>query len=171
MKSAHHPGLLLALLFVLALPARAEPPAGLAQAAVARGDHREASRQYLSAAQESSGAAATDYLLRAADSLRLAGDPAGVEALLRRLPTSSLEGRTLQRAGLLRAEARLAQGDVSGALQALPNRIDRDLAPVLLELRAQAQFAASDVAGGTASRAIREGVLPEAERAELLRFA
>lgn len=165
MKSAHHPGLLLALLIALALPARAESPASLAQAAAARGEHREASRQYLSAAQESSGATATDYLLRAADSLRQAGDPAGVEALLRRLPTSALEGRTLQRAGLLRAEARLAQGDVGGALQALPNRIDRDLGPILLDIRARAQFAAGDATGGTASRAIRDGLVPDADRA------
>lgn len=165
MKSAHHPALLLALLLALAPVVRAESPATLAQAAGARGEHREASRLYLSAAQESAGATATDYLLRAAESLAAAGDAPGVEALLRRLPPASLEGRTLQRAGLLRSGARLAQGDAAGSLQALPSRIDRDLAPALLDLRAQAQFSAGDIAGGTASRAIREGLLPEGERA------
>ena len=165
MKSAHHRGLLLALLIALAPAARADSPADLALDATLRGDHREASRQYLLAAQGSRGATAVEYQLRAAESLCTGGDcPAGA-TLLQRLPPSALEGRFQQRASLLRAEARLSQNDFASALQALPNRIDRDLAPALLDLRARAQFGAGDVAGGTGSRVVRSALLPEAERA------
>ncbi|MDP3856628.1 MAG: penicillin-binding protein activator [Stagnimonas sp.] len=165
MKSAPHRVALLALALSLAAPVRAESPANQAQAAMARGDYREASQFYLAASQAAPGGVHAEYLLLAAEALRASGDYAGVEAILRRLPPASLEGLALQRAGLLRAEARMAQGDPSGALALLPLKPDPSLASPILDLRAQAQFASGEVLAGTASRVAREQLLPESERA------
>lgn len=159
MNTAFHRAALLALLLHASLPALAESPAAAAQAAAARGEYREASRLYQDAARQAQGGLGVDYSLSAAEALMAAGDPAGVDPLLQKLPPASLDNRQFQRAGLLRARARLLLGDANGALQALPASFDTPLAAEGLALRAQAQFALGDVAGGTASRVAREPLL------------
>lgn len=165
MNSALHRAALLGLALALSGAAQAESPAALAQAAAARGEYREASQLYLDASQASAGGINAEYLLLAAESLRAAGDYASIEPMLRRMPPAALEGTALQRAALLRAEARLVQGDAAGALAVLPASPEPGLAAITLDLRAQAQFARGDVLGGTASRVARDPLLPEAERA------
>lgn len=166
MNTAFHRAALLALLLHTALPALAESPAAAAQAAAARGEYREASRLYQDAARQAKGGLAADYSLLAAESLLAAGEPAGIDPLLQKLPPASLDNRQYQRAGLLRARARLQLGDANGALQALPASFDTPLAVEGLALRAQAQFALGDAVGGTASRVARDPLLaPEAREA------
>lgn len=159
MNTAFHRAALLALLLHASLPALAESPAAAAEAAAASGDYREAARLYQEAASQAKGGASADYSLAAAEALMAAGSPAGVDPLLQKLPPASLDGRQFQRAGLLRARARLLQGDARGALQALPASFDAPLAAEGLALRAQAQFAIGDVVGGTASRVARDSLL------------
>jgi outer membrane PBP1 activator LpoA protein len=159
MNTAFHRAALLALLLHASLPALAESPAAAAEAAAARGEYGEAARLYQEAARQSKDGGAADYSLAAAEALMAAGNPSGVDPLLQKLPPASLDGRQFQRAGLLRARARLLLGDPRGALQALPASFDAPLAAEGLALRAQAQFALGDAVGGTASRVARDPLL------------
>lgn len=165
MKSALHCAAVLALTLAFGRPVQAETPAVQAQAAAADGKYREAGRLYLDASQAAPGGVSIDYLLKAAEALRAAGAYSEIEPVLRRLPPAALDGLALQRVGLLRAEARLAQGDAGGALAALPTTLDPALTVAALDLRAEAQFALGQVLAGTASRVARDTLLPEAERA------
>lgn len=166
MNTAFHRAALLALLLHVPLPALAESPAAAAEAAAARGDYGAAARLYQEAASQSKGGVSADYSLAAAEALMAAGHPAGVDPLLQQLPPASLDGRQFQRAGLLRARARLLMGDARGALQALPASFDAPLAAEGLALRAQAQFGLGDAVGGTVSRVARDPLLsPEAREA------
>ena len=142
----------------------ANDAAAEARAAAAIGNYREAADLYLAAARDAKADLATDYKLRAAEALLSAKAPEEVEAVLRRLPPSSLNSTRAQLAGLLKAQARFAQGDAAGALQALPSSVDSSIAATALALRADALFATGDSLAGTTARVLREQVIIEADR-------
>lgn len=166
MNTALHRPALLALVLLAApvAPALANPAAE-AQAAAAQGNYRAAAGLYQEAARSARGGLATDYLLLAAESLLASQQAAAVDPLLQGLPPASLDSYQFQRAGLLRARARLALGDAAGALQVLPATLDAVLADPGLDLRAQAQFGRGEVLAGVASRVARDDLLAPAARA------
>lgn len=158
-------GRLLLLASLLAAPAFALDTAEAARAAAARGDFRSASRLYQDAASTSSGGIASDYRLLAAEALLKAGDAAGVDAVLRRIPSAMLDAQQFQRSALLRARALLVLGQPKAALQALPAAFDISYASEGLALRAAIEFSLGEVRAAVADRLRLNDLLPGEQRA------
>ncbi|HVV98317.1 MAG TPA: penicillin-binding protein activator [Rhodanobacteraceae bacterium] len=164
-------------LFALALAACAtieeeEPAASPADAAKAEqlyrhGDLDQAAAAFEALAESSGGDAAAHYRLRAAESLRDAGDLDGAARTLGDVKRRRLHGSDPVRLDLLDAEIALAHGDVAQAealLAAPVESLPEDLQPRALELRARAEVAKGDRYAAARTRAQLDRYLANADR-------
>ena len=162
------------LAFVLAACAtiEEEPAAPSADAARAEqlyrhGDLDKAATAFEALAESSGGDAAAHYRLRAAESLRDAGDLDAAARVLGDLKRRRLHGGDQVRLDLLDAEIALAHGDSAQAEALLATPVDTlpdDLQPRALELRARAEVAKGDRYAAARTRAELDRYLSNADR-------
>ncbi|HVT31278.1 MAG TPA: penicillin-binding protein activator [Rhodanobacteraceae bacterium] len=168
---------LAAALLALALAACAtigeEPPAepsadaAKAEQLYRHGDLDQAAAAFEALAASSGGDTAAHYRLRAAESLRDAGDLDGAARALGDLKRRRLHGADQIRLDLLDAEIALAHGDFAQAealLAAPVETLPEDLRPRALELRARAEVAKGDRYAAARSRAELDRYLSNADR-------
>jgi outer membrane PBP1 activator LpoA protein len=162
------------LAFVLAACAtiEEEPAAPSADAARAEQLYRhgyldKAATAFEALAESSGGDAAAHYRLRAAESLRDAGDLDAAARVLGDLKRRRLHGGDQVRLDLLDAEIALAHGDSAQAEALLATPVDTlpdDLQPRALELRARAEVAKGDRYAAARTRAELDRYLSNADR-------
>ena len=162
--------LALALAACVTLPEEApesSPDAARAEDLYRQGDVDQAAALFAALAESTRGDVSAHYRLRAAESLREAGDLEGAARMLGDLKRRRLHGSEQIRLDLLDAEIALEHGDAAQA-EALLAAPVHDLPPHLraraLELRARAEVASGDRPAAARTRAELDRYLQGADR-------